>query len=219
MPPRSPGDPDRDRPAPPRWGWPERTVLGFTAAYLIPFAIICLAGGHREFLLYLAVMLGLLPLVVWLHGRVGLHVGTLAGLSLWGLAHLAGGLVRIPEHWPFDDTPVLYDLWLIPRWLRYDQLVHALGFGLTTWLCWQALRAAFLRAGVAIRPSLGLLALCCFAGMGLGALNEVVEFIAVLTLPHTNVGGYENTGWDLVFNAAGAVLAAALIALTDLRPT
>ena len=64
------------------------------------------------------------------------------GLSLWGLAHLADGLLRIPDHWPHDDTAVLYDLWLIPGQLRYDQFVHAIGFGLTTWLCWQALRSA-----------------------------------------------------------------------------
>jgi hypothetical protein len=192
-------------------------VLGFTVAYLIPFATVCLRGGNREFLLYLAVMLGLIPLVAWLHARIGLHVGTLWGLSLWGLAHLAGGLLRIPDHWPHDDTAVLYDLWLIPGRLRYDQVVHALGFGLTTWLCWQGLRAAFRGAGVAIRPTVGLLTLCGLAGMGLGALNEVVEFLAVLTIPNTNVGGYENTGWDLVFNALGTAVAAVAIAATSRR--
>ena len=39
--------------------------------------------------------------------------------------------------------------------------------------------------------------------------------LAVLTIPNTNVGGYENTGWDLVFNALGAVVAAVAIALAD----
>ena len=199
------------------WGWPQLAVLVCTITYLIPFAIICLQGGNREFLLYLGVMLGLIPLVAWLHARIGLHVATLWGLSLWGLAHLAGGLLRIPDHWPHDDTPVLYDLWLVPGRLRYDQLVHACGFGLCTWLCWQGLQAAFRAAGASVRPSLGLLGLCCLAGMGLGALNELVEFLAVLTIPHTNVGGYENTGWDLVFNAVGAAGAAGLIAMTDRR--
>jgi hypothetical protein len=47
--------------------------------------------------------------------------------------------------------------------------------------------------------------------MGLGALNEVVEFIAVLTLPETNVGGYINTGWDLVYNAIGATVGGLLM--------
>lgn len=204
--------PANSRP-PPRWGRREFAVLAFTVVYLVPFGAACLRGGNREFLLYLAVMLGLMPLVAWLHTRIGLHVATLWGLSLWGLAHLAGGLVRIPERWPHDDTPVLYDLWLVPGRLRYDQIVHALGFGLSTWLCWQGLRAAFRAAGVALRPSPGLLLLCVLAGMGLGALNEVVEFVATLTIPNTNVGGYENTGWDLVFNMLGACLAAILIFL------
>jgi hypothetical protein len=204
--------PAAPQPAAARWGWPQLAVLGFTVAYLVPFAAICLRGGNREFLLYLAVMLGLIPLVAWLHARISLHVGTLWGLSLWGLAHLAGGLLRIPDHWPHDDTPVLYDLWLIPGRLRYDQIVHAFGFGLCTWLCWQGLRAAFRAAGVALRPTAGLLVLCCLAGMGLGAVNELVEFLAVLTIPNTNVGGYANTGWDLVFNAIGSLVAAAAIA-------
>jgi hypothetical protein len=42
-------------------------------------------------------------------------------------------------------------------------------------------------------------------------LNEVVEFIAVLTIPNTNVGGYENTGWDLVANLVGASTAVLMI--------
>lgn len=49
------------------------------------------------------------------------------------------------------------------------------------------------------------------AGLGFGALNEVVEFIVVLTTPNTNVGGYENTGWDLVANPCGATVAALVI--------
>ena len=58
------------------------------------------------------------------------------------------------------------------------------------------------------RPSFGLLTLCVAAGMGFGALNEVVEFIAVLCIPDPNVGGDENTGWDLVANFVGSVIAA-----------
>ncbi|MFY7874520.1 MAG: hypothetical protein ACOVQM_03685, partial [Pirellula sp.] len=52
-------------------------------------------------------------------------------------------------------------------------------------------------------------------GMGFGALNEVIEFIAVLTIPNTNVGGYENTGWDLVFNLIGCLTASIMIRMTS----
>jgi hypothetical protein len=47
--------------------------------------------------------------------------------------------------------------------------------------------------------------------MGFGAANEVVEFLATRVLPETNVGGYENTGWDLVANTVGSLAAAVLI--------
>lgn len=45
--------------------------------------------------------------------------------------------------------------------------------------------------------------------MGLGALNEVSEFSAVMAFSRTGVGGYYNIVLDLTFNligAAGAVL-------------
>jgi len=50
------------------------------------------------------------------------------------------------------------------------------------------------------------------SGMGLGAMNELIEFAATLLVPETNVGGYVNTGWDLVSNFVGATAAAAVIA-------
>ena len=41
----------------------------------------------------------------------------------------------------------------------------------------------------------------------MGPDNEIIEFIAVLTVPETGVGGYENTMLDLVFNLIGGILA------------
>lgn len=196
-----------------RWTWREGLVLVFTLCYLLPAAVVCLQGGNREFLLYLGVMLLLIPSAAWLHQQIGFHWATLAGLSLWGLAHLAGGLVAIPASWPHEDAPVLYDWWLIPQRLKYDQVIHAFGFALTTWVCWQGLARAFQNRGVTAAPTPGLMTLCFAGGMGFGALNEVVEFVAVLTVPNTNVGGYENTGWDLVANATGCAIAAIGIAV------
>jgi len=46
----------------------------------------------------------------------------------------------------------------------------------------------------------------------------VVEFAATLAMPETNVGGYVNTGWDLVSNMTGATLAACGIWLFRGRP-
>jgi len=194
------------------WSKEIRPILAFTLAYMAVATIAAARGHSGEFLLYIAVMAVLLVVVAVVHMRVELTTATLWGLSVWGLAHMAGGLMPVPTSWPIKgETHVLYNLWLAPGLLKYDQLVHAYGFGLVTWVCWQGLRGAFARRGVAASPTLGLLTLCVAAGMGFGATNEVVEFIATLVMPETNVGGYENTGWDLVANTVGCLIAVALI--------
>lgn len=191
----------------------EWVIAGFTASYMIVALIVALLKQNPEFIFYLVVMAVLIAITTVVHLQARLSRGALWGLSLWGLAHLAGGLMPVPESWPIKgETHVLYNLWLIPQWLKYDQLVHAFGFGVMTWICWQGLQRAFAHHQIQPRPTLGLMVLCVTGGMGFGAANEVVEFIATLTLPNTNVGGYENTGWDLVANLVGCLLAALLIA-------
>jgi hypothetical protein len=192
----------------------ELAVLAFNLFYLAIALVASFRLQNREFLFYFAVMCVLLVGVGMLHLRMRFPIAALWGLSVWGLAHMAGGLLPIPEAWPINgQTHVLYNLWLIPQRLKYDQFVHAYGFGLVTWICWLGLEKAFASRGIAVQPTLGLLTLCVAGGMGFGAANEVVEFIATLTLPDTNVGGYENTGWDLVSNLVGCLLAAIIIRL------
>jgi len=191
-----------------------RLVGAFTVAYLLPAVIGALRTRNGEFIFYIVVMGVLMAAVAVVHHRVGLSPTALWGLSLWGLAHMAGGLVGVPESWPIHgEKRVLYSLWFIPGFLKYDQIVHAFGFGVTTLVCWEGLRSILRerRPDSPAAPSWGMLILCAAAGMGFGALNEVIEFAATLLVPETNVGGYENTGWDLVSNLAGAATAALLI--------
>jgi hypothetical protein len=189
-------------------------ILAFTSLYLVAAIAVAIGLGNQEFLLYIVVM-AVLILVVWLvHRSVSLSLPVLWALSVWGLAHMAGGLIPLPADWPIDGTiRVLYSWWLIPDLLKYDQIVHVYGFGVATWVCWQGIRAAIRSRGGEAVPTLGLMVLAATAGMGLGALNEVVEFAVTLLVPETNVGGYINTGWDLVANAIGAVGAAIAIAI------
>lgn len=194
-------------------------VTLFTAAYMLAAVAGAMVQGNSEFIFYIVVMLVLIAVMSLVHVRVGLSGGLLWCLTAWGLAHMAGGLVPLPQGWPYNgDHAVLYSGWLIPQKLKYDQVVHAYGFGVTTWLCWHSLRSAMLKGfKIEVRPTTGMLLLCAAAGVGFGALNEVVEFIAVLTIPNTNVGGYENTGWDLVANLVGASVAAVIIRLASGR--
>ena len=56
------------------------------------------------------------------------------------------------------------------------------------------------------------------AGLGVGALNEIVEFAATVVMPETGVGGYINTSLDLVADLIGA-LAALIYIRHDARTT
>jgi len=221
----------------------------FTVGYMLAAVAAAVAVRNREFIFYIAVMVVLIAAVVAVDRRVRLSPGLLWGLSIWGALHMAGGLVPVPDHWPTDGGfQVLYSWWILPReaaagagaagaadgWLKYDQAVHAYGFGMATWLCWQGLCGAIggrpdpaaagdpaavgapSRARRTLRPTPGLMLLVAAAGMGLGALNEVVEFTAT-RFAETNVGGYVNTGWDLVFNMVGSVGAALILLSTANR--
>lgn len=193
-----------------------RALAIFTGAYLLIAVAAALVLGNKEFLFYIITMLVLIATVMGVHRRMPLRGAQLWTLSIWGLAHMSGGLLPLPESWPIHEEGkrVLYSLWLMPGWLKYDQLVHAYGFAITTWLCWHGLRSHLQsRAEGDVFPGAGLLTLAAAGGMGFGALNEVIEFIAVLSIPDTNVGGYINTGWDLVFNLIGCLIAAAMIRL------
>jgi len=195
-------------------------VFLFNGAYIAVAVATSVARGNREFIFYIVVMVVLIGVMSMVHSRVKLTTGLLWAFSFWGLAHMAGGLCPLPAGWPYNgDHAVLYSWWLIPGLLKYDQIVHAYGFGVTTWLCWHILRNALRQPdGGMVRPTFGMLTLCAAGGMGFGALNEVIEFIAVLTIPNTNVGGYENTGWDLVANLVGTILAALIIRFSAKSP-
>ncbi|MBP7951165.1 MAG: DUF2238 domain-containing protein [Verrucomicrobiales bacterium] len=204
----APGMSDKSSP-----GAPLRAVLGFTAGYVAVAVAGALLTGNQEFVIYVAVLLVLMPCLLAVHRRYPLPSELLWAFSLWGLLHMAGGLLPIPESWFREGGhAVLYNWWILPKVLKFDQFVHAYGFGITTLLCWHLIACALRSAdGTPVRPTVGMLALCVAAGMGFGALNEVVEFAATRVLPETNVGDYENTAWDLVFNLLGSLCAAAWI--------
>lgn len=185
----------------------------FTAAYLTAAIIGAVRTGNGEFVFYIVVLLILVAAVLEVHRRVRLSPLALWCLSVWGLVHMAGGLLPVPESWPINgEIRVLYSWWLIPGLFKFDQLVHIYGFAVMCLVCWEGLRAILRSVGQSNpEPTLGLMVLCVAASAGFGALNEVIEFAATLAVPKTNVGGYANTGWDLVSNLAGAILAAVAI--------
>ncbi|MCK5180788.1 MAG: hypothetical protein KAR32_14750 [Candidatus Omnitrophica bacterium] len=191
-------------------------VILFNLAYLLPAIFSSVLRANYEFILYIGVVIIAVLLVMRFFVHYGLSIALLWFLSIWGFLHMAGGLVSVPLSWPTGgETKVLYNLWIIEKMFKFDQFVHAFGFGTTTWLVWQILQRTlsrkFDRALTDICPTGGLLFLCVIGSMGLGAVNEIVEFLAMVFVPETNVGGYVNTALDLVANLTGSLIAAFLI--------
>ena len=119
------------------------------------------------------------------------------------MLHILGGLYEVSEGTVLYSK-VLIDIvgepYLI---LKYDQLVHAYCYFVIALIL-----ARVIRRSAPSAMSFGLFAMITvLAATGVGALNEVVEFIAVVTVPDTNVGGYENTVIDIISNLIGATLA------------
>jgi hypothetical protein len=174
-------------------------VAAFIVAYVVGFGVFSLRRGISAFWVYAAVIAVLMGVVAVVDRRIALGPRLVTALSVWGLAHMAGGLVPAET----ADGRVLYNVVLIPHMLRYDQLVHAFGFGTAAAVCRRVLEVR----APGLRP--GTLAVCVWLmGMGLGAFNEVVEFATTLVQPQSNVGGYRNTAFDLVFNMLGSGLVA-----------
>lgn len=187
----------------------EYAVAVFTAVYVLAFTGWFLISANYEFVVYVITMLVLIVLIGGSLRSVEYPIPMLWALSAWGLLHMAGGGVPVGgsvlySFQVFPITPAAGELQL----LKYDQIVHAYGFGITAWVLWYLLKRHYPML-VGTKTSLLYPAL---ASIGLGAVNEIIEFVAVLSVSDTNVGGYVNTALDLVFNALGAVIAVAIIA-------
>lgn len=184
----------------------ELAVLIFTIVYVVGFGGAFPAAGNSEFVWYVVTLVIFLGLIASTQRIAQFPATILWALALWGLAHMAGGGVSVGEG-------VLYSYLVVPlanagelAILKYDQIVHFYGFGVATLVLWHILRRNF----PALDGTKTIYAFAILGGMGLGALNELIEFTAVLAFPDTNVGGYFNTALDLVFNTLGALTAAVL---------
>ncbi len=180
----------------------EWLLIIFNLVYIIGFLGYYLNIGNYEFIWYIVIMLVLFGLVGFTLRKTNFNYFILWALSIWGLLHvLGGGLIVKGE--------VLYALELIPIWvtedfyvLKYDQFVHCYLYFVMIFVIWSLLKKELVKNKnmYLIYPALVLISI------GIGALNEIAEFIPVLLFEETGVGGYYNTAWDLVFNFIGAVL-------------
>lgn len=167
---------------------------------LLGFGVYYIMQMNYEFIIYLTVVLAAAGAIGATHKRVGYSRLLLWGLSFWGMLHMGGGAFYI--------GPVrLYELILIPLSdklpiFRYDQFVHIWGFAMTTLLCWELLRGYLGEK----KPGFALWLIVAMAGLGIGAVNEILEFFVTLVVPESGVGDYINTSLDLIADIIGALI-------------
>lgn len=175
--------------------------MGAFGVYYVGLVALGAFTGQVQTVFY-AVFVGAAAIAVaFLYERARFSGLVLWGLAAWGFGHMVGGLVEI-------HGDVLYELSLGAGELRFDKLVHFAGFGFATLAAFEMLRARVAPGSRAV--SLAMAA--WFVGVGLGGLNETVEFLITRLPFESHVGGFSNTGWDLVANALGASVAAAFAA-------
>ena len=181
----------------------ERIAI-LTGGAVVAFSAFALVRGDHRVWAYLVVTSVLVTTTIVVDRRVRFSPPVLGVLCGAIVLHLSGGLL------PGPGEAILYDQWLVPGVLKYDQLVHFANCAALALACFVVVRR-WLRPGVGVAgPAFAAAAMAC----GLGAVNEVFEYLASLLFHDLDVGGYDNTGWDLVFNLAGALTMATWLALS-----
>lgn len=171
----------------------------FLVVYAIGFIILSFMDNNIEFLFYSFIMFLLSVIVVLFHKHIRLTSSLIIGLILISVLHTLGG------HF-FIGSVRLYDLWLINGILRYDNLVHFIGYYVTTLIAYNLL-FPYLEDRIRLnRIFLSLLLI--FIASGIGAFNEIFELSAVIFLnAGQQVGDYMNNALDLLFNFFGSLTA------------
>lgn len=171
-------------------------------AALLIFAFVFAKRKNYEFMIYIGVIIFFLVLILYTNRKVNYPNGILWGLTTWSLLHMSGGGIYINGRklYALMIYPLVGEPYLI---FKFDQFVHIVGFFVATLVVYHLIKPKLVKNHGWIALSIVVV----MAGFGLGALNEVVEFMATVITPETGVGGYENTALDLVSNLIGAILA------------
>jgi len=175
------------------------------ALFLISFLSYFLINHNYEFSGYGLVVGFLFFIIVWSDKYYHFPLTALWIFAIWVVMHMLGGSVYL-------GGVRLYDLVLFNIFngggefviLKYDQFVHA--------YCYFAISILvyfMLKKHMKLRQTKTLVIFAILAAIGVGLLNEVIEFFMVVFADAAEaVGGYYNTALDLVFNLIGGIIGA-----------
>ena len=174
-------------------------ILSFFLAGLL--TLLTIIFQNYEFLLY-AVTVVILIIILYKtdqyfkYKKLGLWL-----FNIWLVLHILGGLAS------YQDVR-FYDLMLLnlvgdPYYiLKYDQFVHFYCYVVMSILMWSVVQNIMKQDA----SSAVVCVVTILAASSIGAINEIIEFFAVVVLDTDGVGGYINTAIDLVANLLGAIV-------------
>ena len=170
---------------------------------LLAFTVYFLARQNYEFLFY-SLTIGIVIYILFKLDKI-YNFSKLAmyGFAGWLFLHFSGGAFKL-------NGIKLYNSILIPligepyNILRYDQLIHGICYFVITLFVY----AVIVKIADKKTNRLTIAVMAVLAGAGIGALNEIIEFITVVFFDAgAAVGDYTNTALDIVFNFIGAIVA------------
>ena len=170
-------------------------LIAVTALYIAGwtvYAITAQIAVAYPNLVWTGLVLGLM---MYLDRAVRFSTHVLAMLSIAGFCHMAGASLYI------SGTLLYRQTWL--EFIRYDHLVHVVGLGTAGLVVWEATRRMLATPG-GVRAAVVVV----LGSNAIGAVVEIGEYLATLTLPVTRVGAYANNMQDLIANLVGSLVAA-----------
>jgi putative membrane protein len=184
-----------------------RWLILFTLTYLLGAAYFYGRQGNWEFIAYLGVTVFIGLVILATATKSGLDHLVLWMLSVWGLLHMLGGILPVGDKvlygwriYPFLDRGGDFFI------LKMDQVIHFYGFMAAAIVMHQLIAKRSIQS---VHPGM-LIFFATMGSLGLSAVNEIIEFLAMVSLEETGVGDIYNMGLDLIFNGAGALAGAFL---------
>ncbi|MDD5177999.1 MAG: DUF2238 domain-containing protein [Candidatus Nanoarchaeia archaeon] len=178
-----------------------RLMLIYSLLFMSLFTIFFVLRGNYEFLYYTALMLFVILFFVIFYKKFNFPVWSMFGLTVLLTLHILGGHVDV-------GNVRLYDFWIIPGVLKYDNPVHFLGIFTVTFMINHLIRPHLKKTTIKSTWFLYLITL----SLGVAGFYEILELVPSVWLGAKNqVGDYLNNALDLVFGLLGSITAALII--------
>ena len=175
-------------------------VTGITLLVLIGFLMKAFSVGNFEFIGYWVFLVAMFLVVIKISDKFKLPTWAISLFAIWSVLHMAGGLLRVGGGRLYDlmFVNIIGDPYFI---LKYDQVIHVYCYFAISILVYYILK------NYIPKKESALITFSVLSALGIGLLNEVLEFGMVIFADAAEaVGGYYNTALDLVFNLVGAII-------------